>query len=158
MGLILGHHLPRGGGGSFFSSPFVLYDNEYIHTGATSAQNGVNFRPDSIGRLQTIPNGFFDWVNVPDIPLQYFEDLPVAPPGGGLFAVREESNATGIPWMFKPQVLGVWHRLTSDGAWSIGKPLAGQTVERTSVFEMALWADTSVVLARATIQVKYIRP
>ncbi|KKN49736.1 hypothetical protein LCGC14_0639860 [marine sediment metagenome] len=153
-----GHYVgAAGGGGSFFSSPFVLYDNIYHHIGAVSSVNGVNFNGFSVGILRTIPTGSFDWVDVPDLPLQYFEGLPV-PPVGPDWSVREESNISGIPWLFKPQVLGVWHRLSSPGVWSIGKPAASTTVERTSVFELSLTADTSDVLARATLQVIYERP
>ena len=148
---------PPGSGGSFYSSPFVLYDGHYTYTGSGSSVAAIRFSLTNEGTLRTIPDGETDLVDIPDIPLQYFEDLPTAPVGQD-FAVREKEDLGGDTYNFIGAATGVWARLNTHRQWSLAKPAAGVTVTHTSIYELAHWADTSVVLARARIQISYVRP
>lgn len=152
---------PSGIGGSFFSSPFVLYDALYSYDGSNAVRQSIVWTVGS-GQLETIVSPDLAQTPITSIPLQYHENLPIPPgtiPGGTItLSVRNIDDQGPEPFSFAAAPVGTWVTLVTTRQWQIARPSPGQTVFNVSVYEMSLTADTSTVLARATITIRYIRP
>jgi hypothetical protein len=143
------------GGGSFFSSPFILVDGTYQPIFTIPIGNAFRFLSDNDGRLTTREAGLGAFVGVTG-PLQFFEDLPVAAPPATGWKVRLSENISGGPGDFETSPAGfgtgdsegIWFTIGGGATWYLFNTAPTQ-FSNTSVYELAL-AD-EIVKARATL-------
>jgi hypothetical protein len=82
------------GAGSFFRSPFILYDQDLSYTGNASVQQVVKFsQPDSA--LYTIPDFGIGEATVDTLPLQWRDIRPAPSPVDA--SVRRVADLGGVP-------------------------------------------------------------
>ena len=141
-----GHYLSAGGGGSFFSPPFVLYDQ------VLETRNNIVSNTFVLWKMGTNPgDGVLYWFGpgpgfeepVATIPLQFWDGLPTPPLPPNGFAVRRSVDFGPDPIVLGDLAsLGTWF---PDGPRSalLGVPPNPGTAENTSTYEMALFADQS---------------
>lgn len=155
----VGHYVPAADG-SFSNPPFVLRDQVLESTNFPNFQVLLRWRMGSNPLDGTLswsgPAGDSD-IPITTLPLQFWDGLPVPPNPPNGFAVRRSvdlgpDNIT----LGDLAALGTWF---PDGIHEAFLQTAafGTTVENTSTYEMAFFADVSTVLARANITLRYIR-
>ncbi len=152
-----GHYI---GAGSFFSPPFVLYDQVLESTNAGAFQIFVRWRTGSNPTDGTVswrgPAGDGD-IPIATLPLQWWDGLPVPPNPPNGSSVRRTVDLGPDPITLGDLIaLGTWFGDGTRDAWLELGP-SPSTKTNTSTYEMALTADESTVLARANITLRMIR-
>lgn len=150
----------RGGGlgPSFFNSPFVLYDGLYSYDGSVAVRQSIVWTVGN-STLETIVAPAPAQTPINTMPLQYHTSRPGSPPGGSTtLSVRLAADNGPEPFSFASGAVGVWLNISTTRQWQIARPAAGTTVFNTSTYEMAFTADTTAIMARATITIRYARP
>lgn len=167
--ILSGHNIPHSltpiyrkpaGGGSFFSGDFVLYDQvlESISPGVSKIFVRFVLGPnptDGVVRWRG-PIGGLD-IPIATVPLQWWKDLPT-PPNPPVGSAVRRINDQGPDIINAGDLIAIdtWFGDGLRDAW-LELPPFGETRENTSTYEMAKWADTSVIFARADITLRHKR-
>ena len=152
------YKLVGAGGGSFFDAPFVLYDALYSYDGTNSVRQSLVWTASGV-TLETIVSPDLSQTPINTVPLQFHTSRPGTPPGGSsTLAVRLLTDGGPEPFSFAAGAEGVWLQMNTTRQWQIARPASGVTVINTSIYEMAFWADTTAIKARAEIAIQYARP
>jgi len=140
------------GGDSFYSSPFILYDQTISYTGSTSTVQRVEFY-NGTSSLRQIDDGGTNDVEITTSPIQFHADNPAGIPAG-VYVRLKEIVSGDFDFFGNPLGVGTWHEISTVRWWGVDRPASG-TVTAVGKFELA--ESDLVVKARATITVKYTR-
>lgn len=131
-------------GGSFYSGDFVLFDTTI--GGVWPFGNHLTFSIGTgISTIRYIPVSTAE--NYPSTPTMWHVNSPSTfSPGGDQAAAVRMLSESGPNSFGSILTTGTWYQLNTTRSWTVD---TNETA--TGIFEMALWADTTTVLARATI-------
>jgi len=153
-------------GGSFYRDPFLFYDQTLTYTGTTSLRKTLEFHvgggapPNFRARIWTQLDGGSSATGplgqggVEGVDDQFYVDGD----GGNDWSVRRVSD-DGPDTVTEPGgTMGDWYNSGTHRKWLLPKPAVNlTTVENTSTYELAYTADTTTILARATVKLIYNR-